>query len=250
MSVFATAWATSRATSDGPVGQRPTPRGPALVCDHLAGNQALGADQHHHPVHGLEVARRHLLVPDAVLGAEHRDLERSRAAESLHRRVHVVGLDGADDDVTLPERDAGDVGHRRHPEDVVAVDAAEVEALPVDRVHVLAQRIDEEHVEPGFGELAADHASDRPGPQHHESHPRSPLASRVTDRAPAPSLSNLNTPVLRLPSVAPTTRPSSLSRAPRHARSAERRRGPWSACGSYGRRIQTAVSWNTAPPFG
>ena len=52
------------------------------------------------------------------------------APEGLHRRVHVIRLDGADDDVTLPERDGRDVRHRRHPENVVAVDAAKVEATP------------------------------------------------------------------------------------------------------------------------
>ena len=41
MSVFATAWATSRATSDRPEGQRPTPRGPALVCTTSPGTRRL-----------------------------------------------------------------------------------------------------------------------------------------------------------------------------------------------------------------
>ena len=104
----------------GPDSERPGAR-----VDNLAGNQTLGADHHHHAVHGSEVARRHLLVSDTVLGAEDRQLERSLPPERLHRSVRLIRLHGADDHVVALEGDRADRGHRRHPERVGAVDAAE-----------------------------------------------------------------------------------------------------------------------------
>ena len=79
----------------------PTPSGPRARVDDLARHQALGADRDHDAVHGPEVARRHLLVPDAVLGAEDRQLAGRRPTERLHRLVGLVRLDGADDDVVV-----------------------------------------------------------------------------------------------------------------------------------------------------
>ena len=68
------------------------------------------------------------------------------------------------------------------------MDTAEMQAVPVDRLHVLPERVHEEHVESGLGELAAHHAADGTSPEHHEAHRSSSVfraairSARVTPR--------------------------------------------------------------------